>query len=287
MGYARRPFNPLTPTPNQVITELNQANENFNILAQAFLSDNPETLVVKNADKVDDFHASTTPAPFTIPVAGADGKIALGWLPDSILSGGSSGSSGGGGYRRIDMRGITSDYDLQVGEEAYYEWDVGNASSTYLPLRITVSGRFYQLIIVSRYTVPTTGITPVLYPNNTSYTDPILGQFRLTLIEFGGIETSIRTLKQHYAYFRFNAYASSSSHAPQFIINALINTSRIRKSIIYMSMGFSSWYPSIKYGAYFWDNPDVEWTSLGTLACDNYSCGAVNDYFYVLVRRLI
>jgi hypothetical protein len=75
MGYVRRPFNPLTPTPNQVITELNQANENFDILARAFVSDNPETFKVKqalnsdnavNSDTVDGFHASLTPQPNTI-----------------------------------------------------------------------------------------------------------------------------------------------------------------------------------------------------------------------------
>jgi len=48
MAYVRRPFNPLTPTPNQVVNELNQANENFDILAQAFLNNDPTTRVLKS-----------------------------------------------------------------------------------------------------------------------------------------------------------------------------------------------------------------------------------------------
>ncbi len=48
MPYRRNPFNPLTPAPNQVVNELNQANENFNILAQAFFNNDPATRVLKS-----------------------------------------------------------------------------------------------------------------------------------------------------------------------------------------------------------------------------------------------
>jgi len=44
-----------------------------------------------DADKVDSFHASQTPTPDTIPVAGSDGKLDSGWLPA-----GSGGSSSAG-----------------------------------------------------------------------------------------------------------------------------------------------------------------------------------------------
>jgi hypothetical protein len=40
-----------------------------------------------NADKVDGFDASQTPAPNTIPVALPTGKLDIGWLPDGIGSG--------------------------------------------------------------------------------------------------------------------------------------------------------------------------------------------------------
>ena len=80
MPYTRRPFQPETPYANQVSIELNKANDNFDILAQAFVSDNPETFKVKNAsysdnsnysnnsDKLDGYDASLTPAPNVIPV---------------------------------------------------------------------------------------------------------------------------------------------------------------------------------------------------------------------------
>jgi hypothetical protein len=50
MPYTRRPFQPETPYANQVSIELNKANDNFDILAQAFVSDNPETFKMKNAE---------------------------------------------------------------------------------------------------------------------------------------------------------------------------------------------------------------------------------------------
>jgi hypothetical protein len=89
-----------------------------------------------NADKVDGFDASQTPAPNTIPVALPTGKLDIDWLPDGI---------GGYGYRRIDLTNATTDYNLQLGEEAYYAWNTSTRTS--LPLRIQVSGRLYQLFI--------------------------------------------------------------------------------------------------------------------------------------------
>ncbi len=81
MSYVRRPFNPLLPTPNQVVNELNQANENFDILANAFQGGDPATGVVLNADKVDGFHASLTPAPNVIPVTNTQSVIPQDFIP--------------------------------------------------------------------------------------------------------------------------------------------------------------------------------------------------------------
>ena len=80
MPYTRRPFQPETPYANQVSIELNKANDNFDILAQAFVSDNPETFKVKNSDKLDGFDASLTPQANTIPISKNDGKLDDGWL---------------------------------------------------------------------------------------------------------------------------------------------------------------------------------------------------------------
>ncbi len=278
MPYERRPFNPLTPIPNQVITELNQANENFDIIAQAFLSDNPETFIVKNADKVDGFHASTTPTPFTIPVAGADGKIPLGWLPDSVLGGG-----GGGGYRRINMTNATSDYDLQIGEEAYYEWE--SYPNTALPLRIIVSGSLYQIIISSRRTNLTGGSTLILIPNNTIYTsfDDIVIHSVYQYGTYGGVNNLSPLF--HFFHLKFGNVIGFTSY-----INAIFNTKR--KGGFCIALEYNTFHePFFKLISYFWRG-NIPWTSLGTLFywCDHCSEDSYSyppDYLSIIVRRLV
>ena len=81
MAYTNRPFNYTGNLPNQVQNDLNLANDNFDILGQAFLDNNPETGIVKKSDQVDGYHASQTPQANTIPVAKSDGKIDVDWLP--------------------------------------------------------------------------------------------------------------------------------------------------------------------------------------------------------------
>jgi hypothetical protein len=49
MPYVRRPFNPLISIENQVISELEQANYNFEALANVFVNEDPITGKVKRA----------------------------------------------------------------------------------------------------------------------------------------------------------------------------------------------------------------------------------------------
>jgi hypothetical protein len=88
MGYTNTPFDYTGNLDNQVQNDLDLANENFDILAQAFVNNDPTTGKVKNADTVDGFHASQTPQANTIPVADSSGKLDPEWLP-SISSIGS------------------------------------------------------------------------------------------------------------------------------------------------------------------------------------------------------
>jgi len=81
MGYTNRPFNYTGELENQVQHDLDLANENFDILSQAFVSNDPTTGTVKKSDTVDNFHASQTPQANTIPVAKSDGKLDAGWIP--------------------------------------------------------------------------------------------------------------------------------------------------------------------------------------------------------------
>jgi len=52
MAYRLAPFNPTTPYDNQVITELNYANENFTILGQAFYNNDPSSQPILRASYV-------------------------------------------------------------------------------------------------------------------------------------------------------------------------------------------------------------------------------------------
>ncbi len=86
MSYFRTPFNYEGTSPTQVRDDLNKANMNFTTLSNTFVSNDPTTGVVKDSDKVDNYHASQTPTPNTIPVAKSDGKIDVNWLPPSVAS---------------------------------------------------------------------------------------------------------------------------------------------------------------------------------------------------------
>ena len=95
MGYTPNPFNYTGDLPNEVENDLNLANDNFNILAQAFVNNDPTTLKVKNAsnadnannaDTVDGYHASQTPAPNVIPVTDANGVLSPDWIPSMFDS---------------------------------------------------------------------------------------------------------------------------------------------------------------------------------------------------------
>jgi hypothetical protein len=90
MPWIARPFDYYGTAPDQVLEDLTQANDNFEILGNCFVNNDPTTGIAKNAsyadnaDKVDGFHASQTPSANTIPVAGANGKLDSGWINISI-----------------------------------------------------------------------------------------------------------------------------------------------------------------------------------------------------------
>ncbi len=100
---------------NKTIPDLTEAtllnDADWGIISQSAVTKKIAGSILKNADKVDGFHASATPAASiaavtdtggklavgffpasatptadTIPIAGADGKIAVGWLPSVAFS---------------------------------------------------------------------------------------------------------------------------------------------------------------------------------------------------------
>jgi hypothetical protein len=103
MPWIARPFDYYGTASNQILEDLTQVNDNFEILGNCFVNDDPTTGKVKNADnsdKVDGYHASNTPTANAIPVADATGKISTDWLnliisqtptPNAIPMAGSDG----------------------------------------------------------------------------------------------------------------------------------------------------------------------------------------------------
>ena len=213
-----------------------------------------------NADKVDGFDVSQTPAPNTIPVALPTGKLDIGWLPVGI---------GSGGYSRVDLTGATSDYNLQVGEEAIIRFT--NRSS--VPLRIaTQSGTYYECHLVCSNTGGTSGASaaPVfLNPNNTTYSNAFV--FSNVYRDYGGMSS---------AYITYSAFRCGWA-----FVN---NTFYITNYTQYKNLrGFSDVYgtpvtfPTIAIFSTDWRDTTTSWTSLGTITFAPSTSG------YILVRRLV
>ncbi|MGB9730213.1 MAG: hypothetical protein ACPL1B_10165, partial [Thermoprotei archaeon] len=80
MAYNRFPFSYYGKEKRQYRLDVDKANDNFTVLANAFKDNNPDTGIVKQADTLDDFHASQTPQPNTIPTSDSNGKVSNDWL---------------------------------------------------------------------------------------------------------------------------------------------------------------------------------------------------------------
>jgi hypothetical protein len=259
MPYTRRPFQPETPYVNQVSIELNKANDNFDILAQAFVSDNPETFKVKNADKLDDYNASLTPAPNVIVPLNAEGILDLSatYVKSNVYT-----------FRRVNLTGATSDYELQVGEEAYIEF----SNATTVLLRIaTSSGTLYEVDLVSSNTGGTSGANdwPVfLNPNNTIYSNAFMYS-----------QIYVRSEGLGYNYINYSGFRIG--HAFSQVRCVIMNFTQI-KSIIghYNSWGVTTSYPWLFTFVTNWRDTTTPWTSLGTIVFPQPTSG------YILIRRL-
>jgi len=201
------------------------------------------------ADTVDGFHASLTPAPNVIVPLSANGVLDLSatYVKSNVYT-----------FRRVDLTGATSDYLLQVGEEAYISF----TSATSVPLHIaTASNALYWLYCTCAC---------YLLPNNTSY----LNAFKTADWGANYDGTTVASV--------LNAYTNSGF--------ALGNTTGTGSIISYLDISnaktitqhiavFSTTPYSIRHFASHWVSP-ASWTSLGTLSFAASTSG------YVLVRRL-
>jgi hypothetical protein len=269
MPYVRRPFNPLMPTPNQVVNELNQANENFEILANAFQGGDPTTGVVlnainsRNADTVDGFHASLVPAPNVIVPLNADGVFDLSqtYVRSSVYT-----------IRRINGNNLTSDYPLAVGEEAIYTFST-SAPPTYVPLRIATDPYGVYQILIFDYiiTAPNSDLGHyALLVNNTAYTNMFRTVFALF---YENSPISVATYSGYGLYFEKSTGGIAFALVNVYNRVALFDTS--------INVAYNNNQPTCRtVGTSRWIDKSTSWTSLGTMLC-NSTDGLI------LVRRLV
>jgi len=272
MAYTRRPFNPLSPYANQVVSELNQANDNFDLLAQAFVNNDPATKKVSNAvnadnavnavnaDTVDGYHASLSPGPNIIVPLDANGILDLSatYVKSNVYT-----------FRRVDLTNATSDYMLQPGEEAFISFN----GTTSVPLRIaTQSGTYYECRLVCSNTGGTSGGTaaPVfLHPNNTAYSNSFVYS---ALYRVSSASSSDYTT---YSAFRIGWGFVGSV----FYITNFLQYKNIKG--FYSQYGTGDSYPAVIIFSTAWRDTTTPWTSLGTIVFPQPSSG------YIMVRRLV
>ncbi|MCC5994634.1 MAG: hypothetical protein LM587_03540 [Candidatus Aenigmarchaeota archaeon] len=215
-----------------------------------------------NADKVDGFDASQTPAPNVIVPLNPDGILDLSttYIKSNVYT-----------FRRVDLTGATSDYDLQLGEEAYYVWDT--TVSTTLPLRIRVSGMLYEMIVV----VPnrtTNAINLVLYPNNTTYSSA----FQRTVIYPHDSSIYVYNWKDT-GHAIFYEQVGGGGMLISWLQTTTTNKGEMHHMTIQHSNSSFSLHMQI---AYRWNDTTTIWSSLGTLRIQD-----PNGIVYVSVRRLV
>jgi hypothetical protein len=80
MSYINNCFNYYGKEKRQYRLDLDKANNNFTILANAFKDNNPDTGILKNTDTLNGYHASQIPQPNTIPASYDTGKLDVGWF---------------------------------------------------------------------------------------------------------------------------------------------------------------------------------------------------------------
>ncbi len=251
-----------------------------------------------NADMVDGFHANQTPTANTIPVSDSSGKLDANWIPNTNLNAdvvdgfhasltpsantivplNSSGisdlsttyiKSDTYTFRRVDLTGASSDYMLQIGEEAIVNFH----NTTTVPLHIaTQVGTYYECHLVCSNTGGTSGGTAAeifLNPNNTTYSS----SFKYA--ELGREASRSWSGYPTYSSFRCGGVFVSSV----FYITNFVQYKNVKG--IYDSYGTSVGYPSLTTFSTDWQDTTTYWTSLGTIIFPQSTLG------YVLVRRLV
>ncbi|MEM1672469.1 MAG: hypothetical protein QXT86_10520 [Archaeoglobaceae archaeon] len=262
MSWTSRPFNYYGTSPTQILDDLTKANDNFEILGQAFVNNNPTTQMAKNADRVDGYHASQTPSANTIPVANALGVIANAWLSNAIR----------GFENPVDpiayYNSTGQDYPLAVGEVARYYL---SGSNSY-PLRIATSSPsiylFYFACANPINSGGSVGIT--ILANNQNYS----GAFKRRVLyenESGG---------PWIWRDDWGGFSLCESYASGFGMLCNITVAKV-------SLSFTiNWFPTSYIGNHkhiltSWHDTTTLWTSLGTIVTTSL------HNIYLLIYRIL
>jgi len=231
-----------------------------NDFLQYYNGSNWKNVKASFADTVDGFHASLTPAPNVIVPLSANGVLDLSatYVKSNVYS-----------LRRVDLTGATSDYLLQVGEEAYISF----SNATSVPLRIaTQSGTYYEMdVVVSNPIGTSSGSSNPVYlnPNNTTYSNA----FTYVEVYRNSGDSGVGTLVATYGAFRIGfAIPSIKVYITNF-------TSHKSTKGFYFQTGVSI-SPTVDINICCWNDTTTAWTSLGTITFPQSTSG------YILVRRL-
>jgi len=214
-----------------------------------------------NADKVDGFDASQTPAPNTLVPLNASGILDLSstYIRSNVYT-----------FRRVDLSNATSDYELQVGEEAIIYFDT--TQSTTKPLRVKTNEGLYQMLIWAKYDTSINNFV-VLYPNNQSYNDAF---------------TVIALWLDEGTYLGYETGRGSGFTLGRIIQGGLFmcyfSTYKLGKFMLaWQTVVGSVGHGRLKYLVQRWDDTTTSWSSLGTIS----TLGSRNGTLVILVRRLL
>jgi hypothetical protein len=311
MPWTPKPFDYYGTASNQVLEDLEQANDNFEILGNCFVNDDPTTGKAKEADTVDGFHASQTPAPNTIPVADAKGKISTDWLnlsqtstPNAILVADANGKIDTGWINasakplanQIPILDANANLILpntsliQTNTYTFRRVVLSNATSDYplavgeeaiinftnatsVPLRIaTQDGTVYEMHLIPSNTGGTSGGGV-----NNNFLNPNNTTYSNA---FKAAEIDRNTSELLHSCNTYNAFKIGFAYTSAFCI---ITNRTVCKNIkgFYEVYGVSSSFPAITVISTGWQDTTTAWTSLGTITFPQSTSGQI------LVRRIL
>ena len=221
------------------------------------------TSLLTDADTVDGFHASLVPAPNVIVPLNASGVLDLSgaYVKSNVYT-----------FRRINGNNLTSDYRLEVGEEAIYTFST-SSPPTYVPLRITTDpyGVYWILIFDYIRTAPSSDFGHyALNVNNTTYSNAFKTVFMIFYEN--------RSSPVVYTYTMPSLYFEKPTGG---IISVLVNVyNRVAMFDNSVNVAHAGSIPTCRMiGTSRWLDKFTPWTSLGTMRC-NSTEGVI------LVRRL-